>query len=121
VLSEYAGIQKVAKGSRAWQEAMYTWANAIEDARGAETLALGDLSDVSAATGPLVDHARGRGERGERERGSLAHAHGGSCGERDHQRHGCGEARGGVPRRRGTDGADTGARDLHGIHGPLGQ
>jgi len=55
VLSEYAGLQKVAKGSRSWQEAMYVWADALEDARGASTLALGDLSDVSTATGPLVD------------------------------------------------------------------
>ena len=55
VLSEHAGIQKVAKGSRAWQGALDVWADAIEDARGASTLALNDLSDVTTATGPLVD------------------------------------------------------------------
>ena len=77
VLSEYAGIQKVAKGSRAWQEAMYTWANAIEDARGAETLALGDLSDVSTATGPLVHTLVGGGSAVNGSGGAL-HTHTGA-------------------------------------------
>jgi hypothetical protein len=77
VLSEYAGIQKVAKGSRAWQEAMYTWANAIEGARGAETLALGDLSDVSVATGPLVDTLVGGGSAVNGSGGAL-HTHTGA-------------------------------------------
>jgi len=51
LLSENKGIQKLAKGSRAWQDALDDWADAIESAGST----LNSLSDVSNATGAQVD------------------------------------------------------------------
>ena len=51
LLSENKGIQKLAKGSRAWQSAMEAWATAIESAGST----LNQLSDVANATGTQLD------------------------------------------------------------------
>lgn len=51
LLSENKGIQKIAKGSRAWQDALDVWADAIESAGST----LNSLSDVTNATGAQID------------------------------------------------------------------